>query len=120
MDLSGIDATEHGRIGRAIQLNRSKIATLFGRGLPASEIAFDLEIPQRAVQIVIDELTGHPGPGDPTPEEIAERAWQIRSGQVVIVTAHEGDRPAVRQKGRFGNRPTFVTGTRLQQPRGRA
>ncbi len=104
--------TETGRIGRQMQLYRERIVSLHCRGYAVTEIAFSLEIAAAAVQLVIDDWSGLPGPNDPTPEEIAERCRQIRSGDVVIVSGHHGERPTLRTDGTMRTRATRVAGLR--------
>ncbi len=104
--------TETGRIGRQMQLYRERIVSLHCRGYAVTEIAFSLEIAAAAVQLVIDDWSGLPGPNDPTPEEIAERCRQIRSGEVTVVSGYRSGGRKLRNDGTLRTRATRVAGLR--------
>ena len=71
-------ATNDESIGRQVQLYRHRVLSRFEAGRTAAEIAFDLEIPLRAVQHVLADHTGEPVPNDPSPEESEERCRPVR------------------------------------------
>ncbi len=79
--------TETGRIGRQMQLYWHRVLSRFKAGRTAAEIAFDLEIPLRAVQHVLADHTGEPGPNDPTPEHIEAERERIKAANIAAMQA---------------------------------
>ena len=79
--------TETGRIGRQMQLYRERIVSLHCRGYAVTEIAFSLEIAAAAVQLVIDDWSGLPGPNDPTPEHIEAERERIKAANIAAMQA---------------------------------
>jgi hypothetical protein len=80
------DATQ--RIERQIQTRSTRVMDLHDAGLTREQIALSLSLDVRTVWKIVAHFTGGPGPGDPTPEEIADQSWRIRCGEVRVASRH--------------------------------
>ncbi len=76
------------RIRRQIQTRSTRVMDLHHAGLTREQIALSLSLDVRTVWVIVARCTGGPGPGDPTPEEIADQAWRIRCGEVRVASRH--------------------------------
>lgn len=73
----------------------TRVRYRWDRLMPDTEIAFDLGVPLATVREAIRTITDEPMLGDPSPEEIARMAADIRSGVVRIVSGPTGNASTV-------------------------
>lgn len=84
----------------------TRVRYRFDRCMAPSEIAFDMGIPLATVREAIRTITDEPMLGDPSPDEIARMAAEIRSGVVRIVSGPTGNTSTVIAGGGIRTRRT--------------